>query len=589
MQRQKNIFFNGLIIACISVIEISLLVLQAYFNKAYISNPNIFLYLIVLTICNISIFYFFFKFNFSTAKTSIIKEIRSKELKSKVYNEALDKFKTELLSMNIQNKICDHIKKFFQEQFYSLSAEIYIWVEEGGGFFQYNEIDKENGNKFLMFDPLVLFLTDRDDIISIDDLDLQDLKPIKKRVQDVFLSENSNLLVPLTMNSSLVAIIFAKKLSPFSKDEIKKISELRSVCLMSLSNASFYEKLITLTETLELKVKERTRELEETQGQLIMSEKMASLGVMVAGIAHEINTPSGVISNSAENMEKNLHFLFSQIPSFESIIKEKESRDLFIICLFNILEKNKEKPIDTKERFKVKKQLREKYVQSGLEQTLADDLSNFIIDRNYLSIENSIFDLVKYKQKEALEVIKNISSLLKNLDHIQYSIKNIVRIVRALKQYSHLDQAKKEESDIVEGLENTLIIMATQLKHGIEVIKEYPENPIMVVCNPDELNQVWTNLIQNAIHAMNGTGTLKVKVEPIDGYLTITIRDSGTGIPKQIIDRIFDPFFTTKDQGQGTGLGLGIAKGIIDKHHGKIHVESEPGNTEFKILLPLKK
>jgi signal transduction histidine kinase len=97
---------------------------------------------------------------------------------------------------------------------------------------------------------------------------------------------------------------------------------------------------------------------------------------------------------------------------------------------------------------------------------------------------------------------------------------------------------------------------------------------------------VWTNIVQNAIHAMNGKGTLTIKVFPEDANLCVLIKDNGCGIPKQIIDRIFDPFFTTKDQGKGTGLGLGIAKGIIEKHNGKIIVESEAGNTTFKILLP---
>jgi signal transduction histidine kinase len=120
------------------------------------------------------------------------------------------------------------------------------------------------------------------------------------------------------------------------------------------------------------------------------------------------------------------------------------------------------------------------------------------------------------------------------------------------------------------------------------VIKDLREVP-KILCNPDELNQVWTNVIQNAVHAIKGKGTLTISLFEEGDHVSVEIKDSGSGIPQEIVEKIWDPFFTTKDQGQGTGLGLGIVKGIIDKHKGKISVQSQPGSTTFKISLPINK
>jgi two-component system NtrC family sensor kinase len=156
-----------------------------------------------------------------------------------------------------------------------------------------------------------------------------------------------------------------------------------------------------------------------------------------------------------------------------------------------------------------------------------------------------------------------------------------------------LDQSSYGEADITDGIENTLIILHNQIKQGIEIIRNY--NPVpKVYCNIDELNQVWTNLINNAIHALkksiNPKITVTTSTKDLAGkqYVVVTISDNGTGINHEIKDRIWDPFFTTKDQGEGSGLGLGIVKGIIEKHKGTIKVESEPGKTHFMVYLPIE-
>jgi len=244
--------------------------------------------------------------------------------------------------------------------------------------------------------------------------------------------------------------------------------------------------------------------------------------------------------------------------------------------------------LDSREKIKIKKRLRESLKIEGFENQTIEDITLFLVDRNLLNLENNIINVVKFLGVESLNIIDNFAGMHRNLSHIRYSIKNIVRIIRALKYYSHLDQAREEEANIAEGIENTLIIMSNQLKHDIEVIKDFREVP-KILCNPDELNQVWTNVIQNAVHAIKGKGTLTISLFEEGDHVSVEIKDSGSGIPQEIVEKIWDPFFTTKDQGQGTGLGLGIVKGIIDKHKGKISVESQPGSTTFKISLPINK
>ena len=142
------------------------------------------------------------------------------------------------------------------------------------------------------------------------------------------------------------------------------------------------------------------------------------------------------------------------------------------------------------------------------------------------------------------------------------------------------------EADIHDGLETTLTILRNQIRYGIVVERRYGRLP-PVVCNTNELNQVWTNVIHNAIQAMKGMGRLTIETAAAEGGVAVRISDTGPGIPESIRGRIFDPFFTTKDQGEGTGLGLGIAQQIVQRHRGQIRVESEPGRTCFEIRLPL--
>jgi signal transduction histidine kinase len=164
----------------------------------------------------------------------------------------------------------------------------------------------------------------------------------------------------------------------------------------------------------------------------------------------------------------------------------------------------------------------------------------------------------------------------------------IADLVKALKNYTYMDQAEVQAVDVREGLDNTLIILRNKLKGGVTVVRDYSDDLQVVNAYAGELNQVWTNLIDNAIDAMEGEGKLIVRTRREDPWVIVEIEDDGPGIPEENRSKIFEPFFTTKGPGDGTGLGLNISRNlVVQKHRGEISVESKPGRTCFTVRLPL--
>jgi len=173
------------------------------------------------------------------------------------------------------------------------------------------------------------------------------------------------------------------------------------------------------------------------------------------------------------------------------------------------------------------------------------------------------------------------------LSEVLQTTERISQIVRAVKSYTYLDQAPLLEVDIHEGLESTLVIMQHKLRQGVTIKREYSPNLPRIEAFASELNQVWTNIIDNAIDAMHGKGEIKIKTYQEDNRVIAEITDNGPGIPEEIQSRILEPFFTTKAPGQGTGLGLHISHDIVaNRHHGQLLIESKPGETKFKVILP---
>ncbi|MDY7013343.1 MAG: ATP-binding protein, partial [Cyanobacteriota bacterium] len=189
---------------------------------------------------------------------------------------------------------------------------------------------------------------------------------------------------------------------------------------------------------------------------------------------------------------------------------------------------------------------------------------------------------------QILDTVYQLASVRESAQTISTATDKAAKVVFALKTYVRCDpSAEKIVAKVTEGLETVLTLYHNQLKHKVEVIRRYEDNLPAIACYPDELNQVWTNIIHNALQAMDHRGTLTLEVWQQDRHLCVSITDSGPGIPLEIQDKIFQPFFTTKPAGEGSGLGLDIVGKIVEKHQGRIELESAPGRTTFRIWLPV--
>ena len=265
--------------------------------------------------------------------------------------------------------------------------------------------------------------------------------------------------------------------------------------------------------------------LAQAQNQLLQSEKMASIGQLAAGVAHEINNPIGFINSNVGSLERYLQGVFAVLDAYE-------------------------------------------LVRAGVgvhspECAAVDALKEQV---DFAFLKEDIFSLM-HETKDGVARVK--------------------KIVQDLKDFSHVDEAEWQWADLHKGLDSTLNVVWNEIKYKAEVVKEYGELPA-VECLASQLNQVFMNLLVNAAHAIAERGTITVRTGCAGPEVWVEVADSGSGIAPENLKRIFEPFFTTKPVGKGTGLGLSLAYGIVKKHHGRIDVTSEPGKgTVFRVTLPI--
>ena len=388
------------------------------------------------------------------------------------------------------------------------------------------------------------------------------------------------------------------RLEPRTGDEMEELA--RSFDEMIGQIRANQKAIEELNRDLETKVRGRTEDLEWTneallkayedrqqaEAQMILSEKMASLGQFVAGIAHEINTPSSAINAAIVNVAEGLQALARQVPLLAGEGPPPDLRRPF----YALVEKALAVDFGGKRSSTAEIRHRTRELEAALAARGLPSPRELALAYSRLDLHEDLRRLAESSEGRlsgpALAFLESAGNLAIAASDIRVSIEAITRMVKALRHYSHLDRAEMAEADIHDGLETTLTILRNQIRYGIVVERRYSPLP-PIVCNINELNQVWTNVIHNAIQAMKGVGRLTIETAATEDGVAVRITDTGPGIPDNIRGRIFDPFFTTKDQGEGTGLGLGIAQQIVQRHRGEIRVASEPGRTCFEVRLPL--
>jgi PAS domain S-box-containing protein len=328
---------------------------------------------------------------------------------------------------------------------------------------------------------------------------------------------------------------------------------------------------------------EALQQLKATQQELIQSEKMAALGQLIAGVAHEINTPLGAIRAASSNTTKALEESLKSLPQL-SLLLSPSQQEQFFALVNDILQQ--EQLLTLRARRQWKRSLTEQLETEAVPN--AASVADLLVDIGFYGAIDDWLELLKDEHADLLlRLAYNLVRLRGNSQTTVTAVERAAKIVFALKSYAHQDyRGEKVLAQITDGLETVLTLYHNQLKQGIEVIRRYEPLPPLL-CYPDELNQVWTNLIHNAIQAMNGKGQLIVNVAHHGDDAVIQITDTGCGIASHIVPRIFEPFFTTKAAGEGSGLGLDISQKIVNKHDGRIEVESVPGQTTFSVYLPL--
>ena len=343
-----------------------------------------------------------------------------------------------------------------------------------------------------------------------------------------------------------------------------------------------------LTEALVHKMTNRVRDFTTLQQQ---NDKLLSLGKLSAGLAHELNNPASALVRSSQELKTLLGYIPKRFKRVLSIKLENREIDVVNNLLFGKIETGLQ-DLPLLERNQREDELRDWLEDEDIDPE--DDLLDNLVEYGFAKED---LDLIQEQVGDGeltavLAWLDQVMTTERLVSEIQDASHRISELVTSIKSYTHMDQDQAQDRqwiDIREGLYSTYTILKHKFKHNqVKVEKEVPAELPKIYAYPGELNQVWTNLMDNALDAMPNGGTIKISIKVDGPCLFIRFIDSGTGIPPEVLPKIFDPFYTTKGIGQGTGMGLDVVQKIMSHHKATIEVDSEPGRTEFKIWLPIE-
>src|SRR5271169_1462078 len=377
-------------------------------------------------------------------------------------------------------------------------------------------------------------------------------------------------------------------LLPFSRMKqfsvgARAVTDARVLRFPSSLFPDLVQKMPELTQRLVGLMSDRIRETTRLEQQ---RDRLASLGKLSAGLAHELNNPASAAKRATSQLRDTL-------TKIKAASVELGRRDLSPAQRSEIekLEVSFTQP-DVVPPDPLTMSDLEDQIDSLLRSHGQNDLwilAAGLARRNIKPevVESLFANLDGDTARAALVRIAASEEIASLLHQIESSTSRISDLVGAIKEYTHMDQAPILNVDVVKGLETTLTILNHKLKQGVAVQRDYQGLPLLVDSFGSELNQVWTNIIDNAIDAMHGKGALRIRTYRDDSCAVVEISDNGPGIPDEVQPHIFEPFFTTKGVGEGTGLGLDTVQRIVKKHRGNIQVNSKPGDTQFQVWLPL--
>jgi signal transduction histidine kinase len=361
---------------------------------------------------------------------------------------------------------------------------------------------------------------------------------------------------------------------------VTAVTDCEALCI----SQKVFEDLLSSSSTAALAVLHWVMSrLSQNDALLHQQERMAALGTLSA----ELNNPAAAAQRSASELNKTL-LKWQSLTHQMEVMAVRENQMEWLDEFMKETSRRFESPLklEALEKIDLVDQLQTWLEANEIESAweLAPAMVNF--GWNGESLEKlkstAFFSL-------SVQCLSTGCLVMGLLSEVQQTTERISQIVRAMKSYTYLDQAPILEVDVHEGLENTLVIMQHKLKQGVTIKREYSANLPRIEAYASELNQVWTNIIDNATDAMNGKGEIILRTYAEDHHVIVEIIDNGSGIPENILPRILEPFFTTKPPGKGTGLGLHISHDIVaNRHHGQLLVESKPGETKFKVVLPVR-